>query len=76
MTHYAIIGRAHGDDEDTCLLIDAETVQEACYQFYNLIREAAGISDADLATGEEWTNVYITHAVSCDRPLTYENKLF
>ena len=73
MTYYVVVGRLHGDDEDTCLLIEAETVREACYSFGTAMWGSAGMGFDSLASGEIETNLYINHVVSSDRPIRYEN---
>ncbi len=73
MTYYAVIGRLHDDDEDTCWLYQCDTVAEARQQFINEIRRDNDIPEADVVAGWEYTNVYITNVLSSTTPIEMEN---
>lgn len=69
MTHFAITGRAHGDDEDYCMLFECETVGEARQAFITETRRTAGITEADVEEGDEYSNVYITTVLASETPI-------
>lgn len=69
MTYFAITGRAHGDDEDYCMLFDRCTVGEARQQFIDETRRIAGITEADVEEGDEYSNVYITTVLASETPI-------
>lgn len=73
MTYFAITGRLHGDDEDWCSLIQADTAEVARQAFIDETRETNGVTpeDAarDIAEGYEDSNVYITTVLTSETPI-------
>lgn len=61
MTHFAIIGRIHGDDEDTALLYQDCTEEEARATF---IEDLRALDDTDP------NDVYISHVLASETPIT------
>ena len=64
MAYYAITGRVHDADDDVARVLQADSLEQAEQAFVKLLREDYGISEADAATGEEWTNVYVNTVFS------------
>lgn len=69
MTYFAVTGRLHGDDEDWCSLIQADTVEAARQTFIDETRFINGITSEDVASGDEYTNVYITTVLRSSSPI-------
>jgi hypothetical protein len=69
MTYFAITGRAHGDAEDYCMLFECDTVEQARQAFIVETRRTAGITEADVEEGDEYSNVYITTVLSSQTPI-------
>lgn len=69
MTHFAITGRAHGDDEDFCMLFECDTVEQARQAFITETRHNRGITEADVEDGDEYSNVYITTVLASETPI-------
>lgn len=70
MPYYAITGRAHGDDEDDVMLIEAGGSNEAAQKFVVEQRRQADITPEAVLAGHEWANVYITTIVVSETPIT------
>ena len=62
MTHFAIIGRINGDDEDTALLYQDCTEEEARATFIEDLRAVEGTGEA--------AEVYISHVLASETPIT------
>lgn len=69
MTYFAITGRLHGDDEDWCSLIQADTVEAARQAFIDETRFINNVTPEDVASGDEYANVYITTVLRSDTPI-------
>lgn len=69
MTHFAITGRLHGDDEDHCRIFECDTVVEARQAFIDEVRISGNITPEDVESGEEYANVYITTVLRSSSPI-------
>lgn len=69
MTYFAITGRLHGDYEDWCSLIQADTVEAARQTFIDETRRVNDASAEDIAEEYEETNVYITTVLMSQTPI-------
>lgn len=47
LNYYAVIGRIPGDDEDTCLIFQVESANDAVRAFADRIYEDRGLSEGD-----------------------------
>lgn len=63
MAHYVVIGRMHGDDEDTCFVYECDHASDARQNFIDDMRALEGITPDDVQQGGEEVNVYITHVL-------------
>lgn len=70
MTHFAIIGRLHGDDEDTALVCQDCTEEEARAKFIELMRALDDIDPNDVEAMGEAADVYINHVLASETPIT------
>lgn len=69
MTHYAVIGRMHGDDEDTCFVYECSHASDARQNFIDDMRALEDITPEDVEAGGEEMNVYITHVLKSAAPI-------
>lgn len=70
MTHFAIIGRINGDDEDTTLLYQDCTEEEARATFIEDLRALDDIDPNDVEGMGEAADVYISHVLASETPIT------
>ncbi len=72
--HIVVIGRMHGDDEDHSRVYEHTTVEIARQQFINDVCQDNKVSATEIASGEEWTNVYIRHVIMSPAPMIVESE--
>ncbi len=63
--HYAVTGRNDGDDEDSCLLTEAESKEDAIAQFEEWIKD----NGRETYDGEEEVPVYLNYVLASDTPI-------
>lgn len=68
--YYAVIGRIHGDDEDTCYTFLGLDRAGAVREFKARIREDRQVEDAVDEDGED--RIYINHVLSSKTTITEE----
>jgi len=71
--YIAVIGRLHGEDEDTVIFYAHMPTDAAAAAFTEYLRSDAGVLEEDIAAGYEHTNVYINHVLTSTAPINKEN---
>lgn len=68
---YAIIGRIPGDDEDSCLVFECDSLTDAAVKFFDAMTDEMD-ADSKRQIEEQYGQlVYITHRLQSETPITY-----
>lgn len=65
--HYAVTGRIAGDDEDTMILLEASSHEEAAEEYKAELRAIRAVGQEDV--DDPWNEIYINAVVWSATPI-------
>lgn len=70
--YIAVIGRRHGDDEDSCLMYEQTTIDAAQERFCNDMRDSGDSTGGPSGTEDTASLVYVTRVLTSTAPMVDE----
>lgn len=67
---YAIIGRIPGDDEDSCLVFECDSLTDAVVKFFDAMVGGMDVGSKRQLEEDYGQLVYITHRLQSETPIT------